>query len=173
MSNHRISPKAGWVRIDKLSRGPNGRALCRWCSVEVPRGRRSFCSDPCVHEHKLRSDPGYLREKVFERDRGVCAVCGVDCNKVERVFRSLLRKAGLKPSHFPRLVEHDPDRYGALDMFRQEFPWFKPHVSSWAADHIVPVVEGGGECGLENIRTLCLRCHAIVTRNLRERLKSI
>jgi hypothetical protein len=37
----------------------------------------------------------------------------------------------------------------------------------------VPVVEGGGECGIENIRTLCLGCHARATSELRGRLKQI
>jgi hypothetical protein len=37
----------------------------------------------------------------------------------------------------------------------------------------VPVVEGVGECGIENIRTLCLGCHASMTRELRDRLKQI
>jgi 5-methylcytosine-specific restriction enzyme A len=41
--------------------------------------------------------------------------------------------------------------------------------SLWDADHIVPVVEGGGECDLENIRTLCLRCHRQATLQLRKR----
>lgn len=40
----------------------------------------------------------------------------------------------------------------------------------WAADHIVPVVEGGGECGLDNVRTLCIACHRSVTADLRKRL---
>jgi len=29
----------------------------------------------------------------------------------------------------------------------------------WEADHIVPVCEGGGGCGPEGYRTLCLPCH--------------
>jgi hypothetical protein len=33
----------------------------------------------------------------------------------------------------------------------------------------VPVVEGGGECDLENIRTLCLKCHRVATLELRKR----
>src|SRR5215831_11402522 len=146
MSKHRVRPGSGWKNHKDLPQGPNGRALCRWCGVEVPKGRRSFCSDDCVHEHKLRSDPGYLREQVFQRDFGVCALCGTDCDKVLRVFKALLRKAGLKAA---------------------QFPWFKPFISPWAADHIVPVVEGGGECGIENIRTLCLGCHASVTSRAR------
>jgi hypothetical protein len=42
---------------------------------------------------------------------------------------------------------------------------------TWEADHIVPVVEGGGLCGLENYRTLCSVCHKKVTAALRKRLK--
>ena len=37
-------------------------------------------------------------------------------------------------------------------------------------DHIVPVVEGGGFCGPENIRTLCRACHCLETRALRRRM---
>jgi hypothetical protein len=34
----------------------------------------------------------------------------------------------------------------------------------WDADHIIPVKDGGGQCGLENIRTLCIDCHKVVTK---------
>ena len=44
------------------------------------------------------------------------------------------------------------------------------HDGVWDADHIVPVVEGGGECGLDNYRTLCLPCHRKVTAQLRARI---
>jgi 5-methylcytosine-specific restriction endonuclease McrA len=43
--------------------------------------------------------------------------------------------------------------------------------SLWEADHIIPVIEGGGECDLDNIRTLCLRCHRKATAALRARLR--
>ena len=33
----------------------------------------------------------------------------------------------------------------------------------WQADHISPVAEGGGGCGLENIQTLCSICHKAKT----------
>uniref|UniRef100_A0A6N2MDP8 Helicase C-terminal domain-containing protein n=1 Tax=Salix viminalis TaxID=40686 RepID=A0A6N2MDP8_SALVM len=35
--------------------------------------------------------------------------------------------------------------------------------NAWHAYHIVPVYRGGGECKLENIRTLCVACHSKVT----------
>jgi hypothetical protein len=31
------------------------------------------------------------------------------------------------------------------------------------------VIEGGGECDLHNIRTLCLKCHRAATAQLRQR----
>ena len=79
--------KGGWVDRKSIPRGPNGRGLCRWCSLEVPRGRFTFCSPYCVHEWKLRTQPGYLREQVFERDRGICAGCGVDTVLAARQLR--------------------------------------------------------------------------------------
>ena len=41
----------------------------------------------------------------------------------------------------------------------------------WQADHFVPVAEGGGNCGLENFRTLCSPCHLNETERLRARLR--
>ena len=41
----------------------------------------------------------------------------------------------------------------------------------WGADHITPVSEGGGECGLDNLRTLCVICHRKATSELNKRLK--
>jgi hypothetical protein len=35
--------------------------------------------------------------------------------------------------------------------------------SCWEAHHVHAVVDGGGECGLENYRTFCFVCHKIVS----------
>jgi hypothetical protein len=143
----------GFADRSSLPKGPNGRALCRWCNLEVPSRRSTFCSDWCVHEWRLRTDPGYLREKVFERDRGVCAHCACDARTA---YFDLKRARGL---HRERLLAH----WGLKRLTRK---------SLWDADHILPVAEGGGECDLENIRTLCLRCHRLETLALARRLRS-
>src|SRR5581483_9528362 len=139
MSTMRIM-RGGWIDRKAIPRGPNGRGLCRWCSLEVPRGRFTFCSAYCVHEWKLRSQPAYLREQVFLRDRGLCAVCRVD---TVAALHQLRRSRGARRQ---ALLQH-----WAIAQYRRR--------SLWDADHIVPVIEGGGECDLDNIRTLCLRCH--------------
>jgi 5-methylcytosine-specific restriction endonuclease McrA len=138
----RVLEGAGHVRASSLPRGPNGRALCRYCGEECPPGNgRTFCSgararfarggivlEPgsgCVHEHCVRSQPGYARKLVWARDLGKCALCPAVCG-----------------------------RAGA----------------SWQADHVVPVAEGGGSCGLDGLRTLCTACHKAETRALAGRL---
>lgn len=143
----------GWADRKTLPKGENGRNLCRWCNLEVPQGRLTFCSAWCVDEWRLRTDTGYIREKVLERDRGVCAQCGIDCLTVWKNLKRLRGAASLKARMEWGL------RLGSAG-----------RKSLWDADHIVPVVEGGGECDLENIRTLCLKCHRTVTSQLREKL---
>jgi len=104
-----------------------------------------------VHEWKLRTDPGYLREQVFARDRGVCAGCGIDTEGLRKEFRKLDYRA----------------RRQFLKEWKLKEGWRR---SLWDADHVIPVAEGGGECDLANMRTLCLKCHRSATGELRKRL---
>jgi 5-methylcytosine-specific restriction enzyme A len=153
MSTARAMP-GGWVDRKKMARGPNGRGFCRWCALEVPARRFTFCSEYCVHEWKLRTQPAYLREQILKRDSGRCAQCGVDA--IQEHIK--LRRA--RGARRVALLEH----WGIKTRMRK---------SLWDADHILPVAEGGGECDLDNIRTLCLRCHRTVTMQLRERLRRL
>lgn len=141
MSTRRARP-GGWVKRPRSARG-----RCRWCGQDVPPGRFTFCGDACVEEWRLRTDPSFLRQKVFERDRGVCAVCGVDTEALRRDKRKL--------------------DFAARRRFEKEWG---SRRNLWDADHVTPVVEGGGECGLVNMRTLCLKCHREATAELRRRM---
>ena len=135
MSTRRVQP-GGWVKDRK-------RRVCRRCGAEVPKGRYTFCSAACVHEWKLRTDPGYLREQVFARDRGVCALCGIDTEALRKNKRKL--------------------DYVARKQFEKDWGFRR---NLWDADHILPVCQGGGECDLTNMRTLCLKCHREATARL-------
>jgi 5-methylcytosine-specific restriction enzyme A len=149
MSTRRTMP-GGPAPYRTLPRGTGGRCLCRWCAVEVPKGRRTFCSDDCVNQWRLRSDPGYLRDQVLKRDRGVCKSCRVDT----LVAQAILKRS--RGTTRQRLLNY----WDLADYTGR---------SLWEADHIVAVVEGGGECDLSNLRTLCLRCHRMATLGLRLR----
>ncbi|MBV8520132.1 MAG: HNH endonuclease [Acidobacteria bacterium] len=126
--------------------------MCRWCKGAVSGRRRTFCSDACVHEWRLRSSPSYLRDCVFARDRGVCALCGIDTEAERR--RIARMPFGTRMRELRMLQEH-----GLIHCGRKSW---------WEADHIMPVVEGG-DSNLENLRTLCIPCHRGVTTELRLR----
>lgn len=130
-------------------RGPNGYRLCRFCGREVLPPRRTFCSDKCVHEWKLRSDPGYLREQVYKRDLGKCADCGADTRYQRIQLEDTLRECGYN--------ERD-ERYKAL-LLTLNITILEARKSLWQADHVVAVAAGGGLCDLTNIQTLCTKCH--------------
>jgi len=147
--------RGGRTSRHALPMGPNGLPLCRWCELEIlTKRRRTFCSDYCVHQWRLRTDPGYLREQVFVRDRGRCAVCHID---TVAAYAALKRARGSARAAGLRL-------YGMKTIASRR--------SLWDADHILPVAEGGGQCDLDNIRTLCLLCHRDATAQLRLRLKA-
>jgi 5-methylcytosine-specific restriction protein A len=93
---------------------------------------------------------------VFERDRGICALCGLDTVKLRR--RIMRMSFGERMRELRAMIER-----GAFTRGRKTW---------WEADHIVAVVEGG-DSNLENIRTLCIACHRNVTKELRERRKAV
>jgi hypothetical protein len=61
----------------------NHRGHCHWCDAAVVPPRRSWCSDACVHEWRIRADANYVRRLVLERDHGICAKCGLDTKKLK------------------------------------------------------------------------------------------
>lgn len=164
MSTQRAMP-GGRADRDTLPKGPNGRSLCRWCNLEVPAGRLTFCSEWCIEEWKLRSDPGHLRDRVFERDRGVCAIGHLDCTAELRRVKRLRGVARAKAMAEWGLTIANTAPWNR----RARRP--RSRKTLWDADHIVPVAEGGGECNLSNMRTLCLKCHRAQTEALRARMR--
>src|SRR5947207_1371264 len=125
----------------KPERDQAGAPICRWCRGPVTPPRRTFCGDACVHEWKIRSSPWYVRREVKKRDKGTCRLCGLNVVKAHREWTRA------KPPASDRAA-------------RKAWRAARPR---WEADHIVPVADGGGECGLDNYRLLCRPCHVRVT----------
>lgn len=162
--------------------GPN-HLKCRWCGVALTGRKISFCGSPCVHEWRLRSDPNYVRGLLKKRDHGVCALCGMDTlavkARIERALReteparkaisgwgeNFIAKEVLTPMvrRWCRLLSFI-NRHKVANKYSGR-SWYEDYRvrSLWDADHILQVKEGGGECGLDNYRTLCLWCHKRAT----------
>ena len=119
--------------------------LCRLCDEPIPSNRRSWCGEVCLDAYFMVISGSHVRVKVFARDRGVCAECGLDTEALDKRIRCL--------DHAPKLA--------AVKMLaEQNFDtvWRDRWISLWAADHVEPLAEGGGY-GLGNLQTLCVPCH--------------
>mmetsp|Transcript_14620 Transcript_14620/g.31495 ORF Transcript_14620/g.31495 Transcript_14620/m.31495 type:complete len:1097 (+) Transcript_14620:143-3433(+) len=148
---------------------------CAWCGEKLGRAsmhpgvESTYCSVECAEEGRLRRGGMYastrVRAQVFALERGVCQCCGIDANALWR------RISALQPAERLNALCNAnwklPQSSVALERLLQ-----KPKEGDfWQADHILAVAEGGGSCGLDNLRTLCTPCHKIETEKLRARLR--
>jgi len=176
---NRLPSHAGFCEPSKLPKGPRGFNLCRQCNEECPGKRRTFCSSACVDAWKERTDPAFQRRKVWERDGGICQQCRLDVGALEDRLKKIAEALGarmgwgspmarkLNALYRARRVQRLLARFGGDRAFHDHRPALTR--SLWEMDHIVPVVEGGGSCGLDNLRVLCRPCHVAETRELARR----
>jgi len=143
-----------------LQKTKSGRNCCRWCNNEVKPPRRTICSKSCQHEILLRTSGRYLRDCVYNRDKGICKICNLDTKTIAREANRLY---GTEKEQFLK--------NNMISLKRKI--WIKKHGGGlWDADHIVRVADGGGMCGLDNMRTLCIPCHKIITFSVKNKKKT-
>jgi 5-methylcytosine-specific restriction protein A len=168
----------------------DGWPLCRYCLGRCPTKRHTFCSDPCITEWKIRSDPACARWAVQCRDQGVCSACGFNTHEIAIRIRAYTGALHVAASAHGRARREDPT-VGPLELWPA---WAAAHtgllgeiaelkglgwdisppdrwhqygptrMNLWQADHIHPVEHGGGMVGLEGLQTLCTLCHKAKTR---------
>lgn len=165
----------------KLLRDHDGKIVCSCgCGRHPAPPRRTWFSRECVNAWRERNDLAFIREKLWQRDKGICALCGCDSTAEFQRWKEAVRQAGKFVDWFLqawRLAEeHRHDwKLRAKERSRMSERWLPPggwtsgRRTAWDADHIVPVVEGGGQCDLSNYRTLCHPCHKKVTAELAKR----
>lgn len=144
---------------------------CTWCGDPVGSGRISWCSDRCVEAFKLRCDSAHQAEYVAKRDRMTCWACGRDIEAARAEFAAELA------SEFERTrtVGLSVDEIRAVKIAREarraelEAKHGYGRGRWYEVDHVLPVCEGGGLLGPDNLRLICGACHAAATRELHGR----
>jgi 5-methylcytosine-specific restriction enzyme A len=182
-------------RIDRTTPF-NEKGKCNWCNKTLAGKQIRWCSNKCQKEYLIRVSPSFVRGKVYQRDKGICSLCGVDTCYVTRIGSILKSVIGLEFLRAEREIlnyvskyPHGAHRANIYEQLHKELHEIKKHLlyffydgykfsqkyledyGKWEADHIIPVVEGGGGCDLDNYRTLCRSCHKGETKKLRARLK--
>ena len=157
------------------------KGRCRECGRATPKGRSFWCGTACVNAHRARTDPGYQRVLVFQRDGGVCSECRRDCVALRRDLTPLTAWHG----NAVALVATVSALGGKLpDAWRLTYPQYDADAiekaialvndlgllkhlgnrdSLWDMDHRVPLWRGGVN-ELNNLRTMCIPCHRVATR---------
>ncbi len=160
----------------------DGRKLCyAGCGRPVGPRRSSSCSGPCVAAWESVSNANLIRFRVEARDKGVCALCNVDTVKLKAEWATAIlayddavhagyseayRKKWLFNRHWTtvlRVLCTDPKcPRPPVGFPAEDRRW-------WEADHVIPVIEGGGGCDHSGYRTLCIPCHRSETAALAAR----
>jgi hypothetical protein len=121
---------------------------CKFCGDPLEGRKRTFCSDECAEQFKFRNGVS-LNELVWQRDQGVCSVCGLDTEKLQREVCLLSPSEAKKrakelgfPNNVRELVEFEDGRWEVSGV---EFTrvWWK-------------VVKNGSS--LDHQKTVCIPC---------------
>ncbi|GIL84688.1 hypothetical protein Vretifemale_13290 [Volvox reticuliferus] len=167
---------AGWRTFQQVFLA-DGHRLCLNCakpvqdcslpaSMPLDTSDYLFCEPHCETGYFVKGSGSTLCRTLARLEHGVCQMCGLDCTNLVRQLQTIrttsrdyLAKRRAVVEHLaPRLTCHG---YTALleRLLRTATEGF-----AWPADHITPVYAGGGLCDVDNMRTLCVACHADVTK---------
>lgn len=179
--------------------GPVGPGRRSWCGDQCVESFKLTC-DPAWVQYRIR------RWLVGGRHRSLyCEACGLDVGFVQNWLRKFvdLRRTCNHDPDFEHLCSRTWNgkqnrrsrrnrrklvrltrialtsyRYGSghSNQIRAWLTRAGLQDPCWELDHTVPVCEGGGCCGPEGLRVLCIPCHRATTaalarrRGLRKRL---
>lgn len=128
--------------VDFPKTDERGNRVCRYCRKQIKK--YVYCSDDCKKEVDIRC--GFSVDyEVEKRDKGICLDCGLDCIEFDKAIYELRKNS---------LFWYKDNVIGMFLGLNNI-----PGTRSWEIHHVIPIEEGGGCCGLENLVTLCWRCH--------------
>ena len=140
------------------------RGICALCGRDTEQLRRQCMrinrpAEPDVHE--IAVGMGY--QHAYDDHESGYGWCGRVRADVESAYETAMyfygREVSLPWLCWQEELNRECANLGFPDVTRR---W-------WEADHIVPVIEGGGGCGPEGYRTLCVPCHKAETAKLAAR----
>lgn len=132
-----------------------GEKICVMCGKPLTGRKRRWCGDnKCFQRAFLRSgDQSAMRRYLLNRDKGICAGCGVDLETIQELDDILTQDHQWSHKEwieFLKQLDIDPG-------------W---HMHYWEAHHITPFSKGGAHHE-DNLQILCLKCHHKKARKIK------
>ncbi|KAL0709157.1 hypothetical protein Bca4012_016135 [Brassica carinata] len=164
----RVNLRSGYQKKEKeytQAWTTSNEPLCKFCQKPCKGSNAKepeyfedlFCDLECYEDYRTRTSSRYIRQELFQIEHGVCTNCNLDCHQLVRYIKPLpLEK---RREYINKVAPVLFARKNLLETLVND----PIEGNAWHADHIIPVYRGGGECRLENMRTLCVACHADVT----------
>lgn len=156
-----------WKNVPPVRQDRYGYYLCRLCQQPCPGTERHWCSEDCLQRYLTLSHGAFVRAQLFKRDQGICSECGVNAQHMDQALAALaddLLHPLLMTIHPMIAATLCAEGWTNVTLRgRGSYPDALEFTSCWEAHHVQSVAEGGGECGLENYRTLCFVCHKKVS----------
>lgn len=140
---------------------------CAACGLEAEMIQKAQAGVGCPYQFEFE-DPQYDGE--YRRATRIAYALGIEIKNGSHQFRGneFLREVIEQTYWSESEIRAQWIEWGLNEA--DNLPFEPRHASWWEADHIIPVSEGGGGCGPEGYRTLCLRCHRVETARLAARL---
>ncbi|CAL0323772.1 unnamed protein product [Lupinus luteus] len=174
--SHPLPSDAVWKKVYLHSHGKKEKEytqgwsltdvpLCKLCQEQCMSSNAKapeyfedlFCNLVCYEEYRIRTSSRFVRHELFQIERGVCTICQLDCHKLVQHIKPLSLER--RREYIQKVAPKVAKRKNMLEKLVND----PTEGNAWHADHIVAVYQGGGECKLENMRTLCVACHHDVT----------
>lgn len=150
---------------------------CRLCGVEIltttgkiHKGRR-WCESHQI-EAKVIGQPKRARAAVFQRDRGICVDCGLDCTTYETPLLNVLGDPIWPKKNYRVQISRERALEWcekALKVSNMVAIW-DIDLGNWHVDHAMPLhlvdrsqPDAWKYWTLENLRTRCPECHKAKT----------
>ncbi|OMJ24209.1 DNA annealing helicase and endonuclease ZRANB3 [Smittium culicis] len=169
-SGNVMKDSLGKIVANNLLRGPRSFCLCRYCGKETDSNYQTFCDKVCVQEFQYRTRPEEVRTKLLERDAGICQICSFPAHEWYKKISNSNYDQAIKLLDSLE-SELSPVWRKKTSIIRSFSNWEKNLITGaesckllnsgmfWESAHILDVQYGGGVCGLEGYRLLCVPCH--------------
>jgi hypothetical protein len=123
-----------------------------------------FCNPKCYQDYAVRTgNSNAIKKLCLQRDKAVCCICSVNLGALMSKLKAVSGGSAARETILEQCRAFN-DRISRLHRVNIVEADILLTGMFWELDHVKAVYQGGGQCDLGNLRTLCIPCHSMVTK---------